>query len=219
MRVNQYLAHQGVVSRREADEYIALGKVFVNGKPAIMGQKINPAVDKVELKTNKTYAYYAYNKEKGIITTNPQRDEVDIIHVTRFPNKVFPIGRLDKDSHGLIVLTNDRKLTTQMLGPDSKYDKEYVVTIDEKVTEDFIDFLENGVRLDDGTKTKKCKASKIAPHQFSIILTEGKNRQIRRMVDAYRYHVNDLKRVRIGKIFLRDLQPGAFRPITPKELF
>lgn len=219
MRLNQYLAKRGIASRREADEFIEKGKVLVNGKKAVLGQKINPVKDVVDFQGKASYVYYAYNKPKGIVTTTPQKGEKDILKVTRFPQKVFPIGRLDKDSHGLIIMTNDRKLTTHMLGPTSTYDKEYIVTIQEKVTDHFLDFLRNGVTLDDGTKTKKCKASKIAPDKFSITLLEGKNRQIRRMVDAYKYHVEDLKRIRIGKVFIRDLKPGLFRSIAPKELF
>jgi 23S rRNA pseudouridine2604 synthase len=218
-RINKYLADKKIASRREADEYIGRGLVYVNGKKATLGQKIDPERDTVEVKNLKNqFVYYAYNKPTGIVTTTPQKGEIDIIHYTHFPHKVFPIGRLDKDSHGLIILTNDRKMTTAMIGMDSKVEKEYVVKINEKVTDKFVDFLKNGVRLDEDTLTKKCKVSKIAPDQFSIILTEGKNRQIRRMVSAFGYTVADLKRVRIGKVFLRTLKPGSFIATDPKLL-
>ncbi len=218
-RINQYLAEQNIASRREADEYISRGLVYVNGKKALLGQKIDTEKDHIEVKNLKNqFVYYAYNKPKGIVTTTPQKGEVDIIHYTHFPHKVFPIGRLDKDSHGLIIMTNDRKLTTAMIGVHSKVEKEYVVKINEKVTDKFVDFLKNGVRLDEDTLTKKCKVSKIAPDQFSIILTEGKNRQIRRMVSAFGYTVADLKRIRIGKIFLQTTKAGAFVAINPKDL-
>ncbi len=218
-RINKYLADKKIASRREADEYIERGLVYVNGKKATLGQKIDPENDTVEVKNLKNqFVYYAYNKPKGIVTTTPQKGEIDIIHHTHFPHKVFPIGRLDKDSHGLIILTNDRKMTTHLIGNDSHIEKEYVVEIQEKVTPEFIDFLKRGVRLDEDTLTKKCTASKISPTQFSITLTEGKNRQIRRMVSAFGYTVADLKRVRIGKVFLRATKAGVFVSIDAKVL-
>jgi 23S rRNA pseudouridine2604 synthase len=218
-RINQYLAEKNIASRREADELIAKGLVFINGKKALLGQKVDETVDQIEVKNlKKHYVYYAYNKPVGIVTTTPQAGEKDIIHHTHFPHKVFPIGRLDKDSHGLIIMTNDRTLTKKILEPNRDHEKEYAVKIQEKVTEPFLKFMSGGVTLPDGTKTKPCKISKIAPDQFSIILTEGKNRQIRRMVASFNYTVVDLKRIRIGKVFLRTLKPGMFIPIDPKLL-
>jgi 23S rRNA pseudouridine2604 synthase len=218
-RINQYLAEKNIASRREADELIAKGLVWVNGKRATLGQKIDESRDTVEVKNlKKHYVYYAYNKPVGIVTTTPQQGEIDIVHHTRFPHKVFPVGRLDKDSEGLIIMTNDRRLTKKMLEPDAKVDKEYMVEIQEKVTPEFIEFLKLGVRLDDGYVTRKASASKISPKQFSIILTEGKNRQIRRMVSAYHFTVVKLKRIRIGKVHLRTLKPGAFVSIAEKDI-
>lgn len=218
-RLNKYLADQKIASRREADEYIQKGLVYVNGKKAVLGQKVDRERDQIEVKNlKKQFVYYAYNKPVGIVTTTPQKGEIDIVHHTHFPHKVFPIGRLDKDSHGLIIMTNDRKMTTQLIGVDSRIEKEYVVEIQEKVTPEFIDFLKRGVRLDEDTLTKKCTASKISPTQFSIILTEGKNRQIRRMVSAFGYTVKDLKRIRIGKVHLRATKPGAFVSVDVKTL-
>lgn len=218
-RINQYMAEKDMSSRREADELISKGLVFVNGKKAILGQKIDDERDTLEIKNLKnTYVYYAYNKPKGIVTTTPQKGEVDIIHHTRFPHKVFPIGRLDKDSHGLIILTNDRKLTKKLLDPKSNHEKEYVVKINEKVTDGFLNHMAQGVTLEDGTRTKPCKINKISPDQFSIILTEGKNRQIRRMVAMYNYTVSDLKRIRIGKVLLKSIKEGGFTAIPTKLL-
>lgn len=219
IRINQYLAQQNIASRREADEFITKGFVFINGKKAVLGQHIDPTKDNVEVKKSKsTYVYYAYNKPIGIVTTTPQKGEKDIIHHTRFPHKVFPIGRLDKDSEGLIILTNDRKLTTKLIASESKVEKEYVVTIQEKVTPAFIEFMKHGVKLDDGYVTKKCHVHKIAPSQFSIVLTEGKNRQIRRMVAAYSFTVSKLKRIRIGKIHLRNIKLGEFISIKEQDI-
>lgn len=219
IRINQYLAQQNIASRREADEFITKGIVFINGKKAVLGQHIDPTRDKVEVKKGKsTYVYYAYNKPIGIVTTTPQKGEKDIVHFTHFPHKVFPIGRLDKDSEGLIILTNDRRLTTKIIAAESRVEKEYVVTIQEKVTPAFIEFMKHGVKLDDGTVTKKCHVHKIAPNQFSIVLTEGKNRQIRRMVSAYSFTVSKLKRIRIGNIYLRNTKPGEFVSIKEQDI-
>ncbi len=218
-RINQYMAENNLSSRREADELILKGSVFVNGKKAVLGQKVDSAYDTIEVKNIKNnYVYYAYNKPIGIVTTNPQQGEKDIIHHTRFPYKVFPIGRLDKDSHGLIIMTNDRRLTKKLLDPESSHEKEYVVKIQEKVTDGFLKYMASGVTLDDGTKTKSCKINKVAPNQFSIILTEGKNRQIRRMVAGFKYNVIDLKRIRIGKVYLKDIKEGGFTAIPTKLL-
>jgi 23S rRNA pseudouridine2604 synthase len=218
-RINQYLASQNIASRREADELIEKGLVFINGKKAILGQKVNLDKDKVEVnKRQNSYVYYAYNKPKGIVTTTPQKGEIDIVHFTKFPKKVFPVGRLDKDSEGLIILTDDRKLTKKLLEPNSNKEKEYMVEINEKVTPEFISFLKNGVRLEDGYLTKKCSANKIAPNKFSIILTEGKNRQIRRMVSVFGYNVLNLRRIRIGKVYLRDMRPGEFISVKESQL-
>ncbi len=218
-RINQYLAEKNIASRREADELIAKGLVWVNGKRATLGQKVDDTRDQVEVKNlKKHYVYYAYNKPVGIVTTTPQQGETDIIHHTHFPHKVFPVERLDKDSEGLIIMTNDRRLTKKMLEPDAKVDKEYMVEIQEKVTPEFIEFLKGGVKLDDGYVTRKASASKISPKQFSIILTEGKNRQIRRMVSAYHFTVVKLKRIRIGKVHLRTLKPGTLISIQEKDV-
>lgn len=218
-RINQYLAEKNIASRREADELILKGVVFVNGKKAILGQKVEENKDTIEIKNRKeNYVYYAYNKPTGIVTTNPQAGEKDIIHHTRFPHKVFPIGRLDKDSHGLIIMTNDRRLTKKLLDPKSDHEKEYVVKIQEKVTDGFLQYMTKGVTLETGEKTKPCKINKVAPDQFSIILTEGKNRQIRRMVAGFKYNVIDLKRIRIGKVYLKDIKEGGFTAIPTKLL-
>jgi 23S rRNA pseudouridine2604 synthase len=219
MRINQFLANKNLASRREADELIQKGLVFVNGKVAVLGQKVDEMKDKVEIKgLKKDLVYYTYNKPIGIVTTTPQNGEVDIIHHTRFPAHVFPVGRLDKDSHGLIIMTNDRTLTKKILDPKTNHEKEYIVEIAEKVTEPFLKFLAGGVEIEEGVVTKPCIVKKISANSFSIILTEGKNRQIRRMVSAYDFTVKDLKRVRIGKVLLRDLKPGAFSAINPKLL-
>jgi len=220
VRINQYIAGKNLASRREADELIERGLVFVNNKKAVLGQKIDDNKDRVEVKnTKKTLVYYAYNKPLDIVTTTPQKGEVDIIHHTRFPHNVFPVGRLDKDSHGLIILTNDRTLTKRILDPKIGHEKEYLIKIKEKVDEKFLKFLTGGVEIELGVKTKPCVVKKISTNTFSIILTEGKNRQIRRMVSAYDYNILDLKRTRVGRVLLGDLKHGAFTPIDSKLIF
>lgn len=219
-RINQYMAEKNLASRREADELISSEKVLVNGKKAVLGQKIDPTKDKVEiLGKRQSYVYYAYNKPIGIVTTTPQKGEKDILQVTKFKEKVFPIGRLDKDSHGLIIMTNDRRLTKKILESEQKFPKEYVVRTNQKVTEEFIDYLKQGVTLDDGKKTKPAKVGKIGPQIFSIIIIEGRNRQIRKMVESYKgYEVTDLKRIRIGAIHLKDIKPGTYKEIATKVI-
>lgn len=222
MRINKYLALKNIASRREADTLVAAGKVFVNGKKAVLGIDVSET-DVVEIRgTTKKYVYYAYNKPVGIVTSTPTKGETDIIHHTAFPEKVFPVGRLDKDSHGLIIMTNDGRLTKKLLDPEAEHEKEYLVTIDQPITPLFTKSMTTGVEIVTNTKarhqTKPAKLKKLSPKQFSITLTEGKNRQIRRMCETLGYKVTDLKRIRIGKILLGDLRPGKFVVIQESSL-
>lgn len=222
MRINKYLADKDIASRREGDLLIKQGKVFINGKKALLGAQVNET-DVVEIKNNdKSYAYFAYNKPVGIVTSTPQGDEVDIVHHTIFPTEVYPIGRLDKDSHGLIIMTNDGRVTKKLLDPESEHEKEYEVEIDDKITDDFIENMSGGVEIETNKKakhfTKAADVKKIGPKKFSIVLVEGKNRQIRRMCEALGYEVVDLKRVRIGGVHLGNLKPGKFSVIEKEDL-
>ena len=221
MRINKYLAHQGTASRREADGLIEQGLVLVNGKRAVMGQKVE-RIDVVTLKGDtKEKKYLAYYKGRGIITHSPSEGEVDI--ATRLKDDygitdVYPVGRLDKDSEGLLILTNDGRITAPLLDPEAAHEKEYEVTVDKPVNGFFLKQLENGVNIE-GYNTRPSTATKSKhPLKFVLILTEGKKHQIRRMCAALGYQVQDLKRVRIANIILGDIKPNQFRLLKGKEL-
>ncbi|MFA6519625.1 MAG: pseudouridine synthase [Candidatus Paceibacterota bacterium] len=217
MRINKYLAHEGISTRRGADELIARGKVLVNGRVALLGEKINKG-DEVTLRGKtgtKKHLYFAYNKPVGVITHSPQLGEKDI--KTSVPMDVFPVGRLDKDSSGLIILTNDGRVTDRLLNPEYDHDKEYRVRTSEPLRESFKKTMEAGVDIE-GYLTQPCVVRKTGPKSFSITLTEGKKHQIRRMVAALHNMVVELERTRILNIRLEDLKPGAWRPIEGDEL-
>ncbi|MFA6048193.1 MAG: pseudouridine synthase [Parcubacteria group bacterium] len=220
MRINRYLALENVCSRREADEIIKQGKVIINGRVAVLGDKVleNDNVEVFLDGAEKELVYFAYNKPRGIITHSPQHGEKSIENITKFPQKVYPVGRLDKDSHGLIILTNDGRVTGKLLSPENFHEKEYTVKIDRAITPSFLKHMEEGVVLDDGYKTQPAKTKKINDFTFSIILIEGKKRQIRRMCESLGRNVTDLKRIRILNIQLDDIKSGKFRSIEGKEL-
>ena len=217
MRINKYLAHKGVATRRASDDLIAKKRVLINGRVAVLGDKVSET-DKVDLvgtiPTDQNL-YYAYNKPVGVITHSPQLGEKDI--KGSVPMNVFPIGRLDKDSSGLIILTNDGRVTDRLLNPDYDHDKEYQVRTSENLREGFKKAMEAGVDIE-GYLTAPCKIRKTGPKSFNITLTEGKKHQIRRMVAALHNQVTALERVRILNIRLEDLKPGAWRPIKGDEL-
>lgn len=219
VRINKYMADTGLASRRQADELIAKGQVFVDGKKATMGMQIDPKASKVEIKGAKQqYVYYAYNKPQGIVTTGKQGDEEDIISSTKFHKQgIFPVGRLDKDSHGLIILTNDRRITHRLLDPKFTHEKEYRVSLRGKLSHAFVKKLELGVIIDK-KRTKPIKVFRENDHTFRIILTEGRNRQIRRMVEAAGDMVIDLLRIRIEHIKLGDIKEGEFKAIPKQDI-
>lgn len=222
VRINKYLATQGITTRREADTLIEKGAVFVNGKAATLGQKIN-AADTVEIreKNPKTYVYYLYYKPRGVITHSPATHETDIttkIAKDHGISGVFPIGRLDKDSEGLIILTNDGRITGPLLDPTNGHEREYEVTVDKRVTGGFLQKLEQGVDIE-GYVTKKARAVKHPTKLdvFNLILTEGKKHQVRRMCAALGYQVQKLKRVRILHLALGRTNPNSIRKLSNKE--
>lgn len=219
MRINKYLAREGVATRRGADEFIARGKVLVNGRVAKLGEKINEG-DRVELRDKsapKKFLYFAYNKPVGVITHSPQMGEKDIKKSVALPKDIFPIGRLDKDSSGLIILTNDGRITDRLLNPDYVHEKEYRVRTSEPLRESFKKFMEAGVNIE-GYITKPCIVRKTGPKSFNITLTEGKKHQIRRMVSAMHNTVVELERTRILNIRLDNLATGTWRAIDGDEL-
>lgn len=219
MRINKYMALKQYATRREADELIANGIVFINGKQAILGDQVNQK-DKVEVKATtpkEGYVYYAYNKPLGIVTSLPNSSEKSILDVTTFPTKVFPLGRLDKESTGLIIMTNDGRITDKLLNPKNIHEKEYLVEVDKPIEHNFLVNLINGIRLGEYV-TKKAKARRIDKYTFEIIITEGKNRQIRRMCASFGYDVINLTRIRIMNILLGKLKQGEYREIKGEEL-
>jgi 23S rRNA pseudouridine2604 synthase len=211
------LASIGVSTRREADKIISAGKVTINGKKAVLGDKVKPT-DKVEIikKIKNNFVYYAYNKPRGIITHSPQKDEKDI--TSSIPLKgVFPIGRLDKDSEGLIILTNDGRVTDRLLNPKYDHEKEYIVKTRVPIKDSQLKVFEKGMELE-GIKTAPCRTKSQSEKSFSIILKEGQKHQIRRMCDALALPIEYLKRVRIMNIELGKLAPNSYRKIEGKEL-
>ncbi|MCB0463638.1 MAG: 23S rRNA pseudouridine(2604) synthase RluF [Flavobacteriaceae bacterium] len=222
-RINKYLSEIGYCSRREADKLIAAGRVTINGKVAEMGTKIAQddvvAVDGTILKDKKdSFVYLAFNKPIGIVCTTDTRVEKDnIIDFINYPKRIFPIGRLDKPSEGLILLTDDGDIVNKILRASNNHEKEYIVTVNKPISQTFIKHMSEGIFLEElKTTTKKCKVEKIGTYEFKIILTQGLNRQIRRMCEYLNYEVQTLKRVRIMNIKL-DVPVGKYRELTKKE--
>ncbi len=216
MRINKYLASQKLCTRREADKFIEKGLVIINGRPAVLGDKVQKD-DKVEVKWRQTkHRYFAYNKPRGIMTSVPQGDEEDIAMISPIPG-VFPIGRLDKDSYGLIILTDDGRITDPLLNPDRAHEKEYMVTVMDKLPNNFKEKMEKGVDIG-GYVTKPCTVEILSDKRFSIVLTEGKKHQIRRMCGFFGMSTTNLQRTRIMNIKLGGLKVGEHRAIEGAEL-
>lgn len=222
MRINKYLAHGGFSTRRGADILIAEERVFINGKPATLGQKVT-AEDLVEIKDHDTshYRYVLYHKPRGVITHSPEGDEVDIEMQIKKDHNVrglFPIGRLDKDSEGLIILTNDGRITERILNPEQGHERVYDVTVDKRVTQSLLNRLAHGVNIE-GYITKPAHAAFIPGREkaFTITLTEGKKHQVRRMCAAFGFQVKALKRIKMLDLELKSLKSGAIYELKPKE--
>jgi 23S rRNA pseudouridine2604 synthase len=221
MRLNKFISATGVCSRREADSWITAGRVTVNGAAASLGTQVGPddlvAVDGRRLGEAKAHVYIALNKPVGITCTTEPQVRGNIIDYLNYPERIFPIGRLDKDSEGLILLTNHGDIVNQVLRSENEHEKEYVVTVDRAVTEIFLSSMASGVRIM-GTVTKPCKVRRVGPSTFNIVLTQGLNRQIRRMCSFFGYQVVQLRRVRIIDVTLAGLSPGQWRELTPTEV-
>lgn len=218
MRINKYLALQKHSTRRGADELIIKKQVFINNRLAILGDKVSVG-DRVEVRyrgKQKPLVYYAYNKPIGLVTHSSQRGDKEIKHEISLKD-VFPIGRLDKDSHGLLILTNDGRITDRLLSPKYEHDKEYLVRTKNILRSSFKEKMEKGVQID-REKTAPCKVEILGEKTFKVVLTEGKKHQIRRMCDALFQEVEDLERTRILNIKLGKLKPGEYREITGEEL-
>lgn len=222
-RINKFLSEVGYCSRREADKLIDAGRVTINGEIPEMGTKLAPNdvvhVDGKEIKNTKTsFVYLAFNKPVGIVcTTDTSVEKDNIIDFINYPKRIFPIGRLDKPSEGLILLTDDGDIVNKILRASNNHEKEYIVTVDKPISQTFIQRMSGGISLEElGKTTKKCVVKKINSHTFSIILTQGLNRQIRRMCEYLTYEVETLKRVRIMNINL-DMPIGNYRELTKEE--
>ena len=209
VRLNKYLSEAGVCSRREADRLIESGKVTVDGVTAQMGMRVTAGQDEMIV--------LAVNKPKGIVCTEDQRERDSIVRFLNYPVRVTYAGRLDKDSRGLLLMTNNGDIINQMMRAANRHEKEYKVTVDKEITEQFIKKMSEGVPILD-TVTRPCTVKKIGKYTFSIILTQGLNRQIRRMCAAFGYEVKDLVRIRIMNIRLGSLKEGAYRKLTDEEL-
>lgn len=221
-RINKYLSEAGYCSRRKADKLIDQGRVTINGKIPEIGTKVCSG-DQVEVdgkpisNASTKLVYLALNKPVGIVCTTDTRVEKDnIIDFINYPERIFPIGRLDKPSEGLILLTNDGDIVNKILRARNNHEKEYIVTVDKKITQDFIDQMSNGVPILD-TVTRKCRVEQLNKNTFKIVLTQGLNRQIRRMCEYLGYEVTRLKRVRIMNITL-NTPIGEWRYLAEKEL-
>ena len=222
-RINKYLSELGYCSRRMADRLIDEGKVTINGKIPKIGTKVEEG-DQVEVKGQRIEKskkqkkiYLAFNKPVGIVCTTDTRVEPDnVIDFIKYPKRIFPIGRLDKSSEGLILLTNDGDIVNKILRARNNHEKEYIVKVNRPINTDFIQAMSNGVQILD-TITKNCFVKQLGQKKFKIILTQGLNRQIRRMCESLGYRVRSLKRVRIMNIKL-DLPTGQYRELTKEEL-
>lgn len=224
IRLNKFLSEKGICSRREADRLVESGKVKVNGVTATLGMKVSPMdeiivdgkpVSRKQVKP----VLLAVNKPVGVVcTTASFPGEVNIVDMVKYPTRIYPIGRLDKDSEGLILMTNQGDLVNEILRSSKDHEKEYIVTVNHQVTESFLKKMREGVELPElNAVTRPCVCTKTGNREFHIILKQGLNRQIRRMCDALGYHVESLKRIRIMNIKLGNLPSGNFRNVTDGE--
>lgn len=221
IRLNKYISESGYCSRREADRLIESGEVKVDQNTAVTGMKISKK-QKVTIKGKQIGAkkvkpiLIAVNKPKGIICTSQPKEKPNIVEFLNFPERIYPVGRLDKDSEGLILMTNMGDIVNKIMRAGNRHEKEYIVTVNKKIDDKFIKKMSSGVPILD-TVTRKCRVEKIADKKFRIILTQGLNRQIRRMCEYLGYEVITLKRIRIMNIELGILKTGEYRELTSRE--
>ncbi len=224
IRLNKYLSDAGVCSRREADRLIEAGKVTIDGVTAGMGVRVQPGqsvvCDGVPVGGKERPVFLAVYKPRGIVCTSSDKDGAEnIVEFLNYPVRIYPVGRLDKDSEGLLLMTNQGDIVNKILRGGNNHEKEYAVAVNKPVTEEFLEKMCAGVWLEDlAVQTKPCKAWKTGSHTFHIVLTQGLNRQIRRMCRAFDYHVMNLKRVRIMNIKLGTLKRGEYRELTSEEM-
>lgn len=218
--INKYISDTGFCSRREADDYIDQGRVTINTQPAEKGNRVYTGdlveIDGEPLRKKRKTIYIAFHKPEGITSTTDEKDKTNIISYINHKDRIFPIGRLDKDSEGLIFLTNDGNIVNKILRAGNEHEKEYIVTVDQIITQEFLTQMSEGVRIM-GKRTKPCKVTSIGKYVFRIILTQGLNRQIRRMCLVLNYKVKKLVRVRIMNVTLGKLPLGHWRYLTEEE--
>ena len=222
IRINKFLSEAGVCSRREADRQVELGNITIDGKVAETGARVLPGQTVLfqgkKVSKEEEMILIAFHKPVGIVCTAEKREKNNVIDYINYPKRIYPIGRLDKDSEGLLLLTNNGDIVNKMMRSGNMHEKEYIVTVNRPVTESFIHGLANGVPLAElNTMTRKCHVKKIVKKQFKIILTQGLNRQIRRMCEYFGYRVEKLVRTRIMNIELGDLPVGTYRDVTTEE--
>ncbi len=219
--LNKYISDSGFCSRREADRYIEECRVTINNKDADKGNRVKPGdivkIDGEPLKKKQAPVYIMLNKPKGVTCTTDQKDKTNIIDYVNFKSRIFPIGRLDKLSEGLIFLTNDGDIVNMILRAGNNHEKEYVVTTDQKINHEFVSQMRSGVKIP-GATTKPCFVKQEGDNRFRIILTQGLNRQIRRMCEALGFRVTSLKRIRIMNFTTKGIEPGKWRFFTPAEI-
>jgi 23S rRNA pseudouridine2604 synthase len=220
MRINKFISDSGKASRRGADKLIADGRVMINGKRATIGSQVEPGdtvlVNGEQIRVARNNVYIALNKPVGITSTTEKGVKGNIVDLVNHPLRIFNIGRLDKDSEGLILLTNDGDIVNEILRSENKHEKEYIVSVDKPITPDFLKKMSEGVKIL-GTKTLPCEVRQLSKFDFQIILTQGLNRQIRRMCAELGYDVYRLQRTRIMNIHLDKLPPGQWRDLSKKE--
>lgn len=221
VRLNKFLSEAGLCSRREADRLIESGKVTVDGKRAEMGMRVSTSqrvcVGKKEVRQKNEMVLLAVNKPVGIVCTEEKKEKNNIIRFLNYPTRVTYIGRLDKDSEGLLLMTNNGDIINKMMRAGNQHEKEYKVTVNKPVAKEFIEKMAEGVPILD-TVTRKCKVEMIGKYKFRIILTQGLNRQIRRMCEYLGYKVTRLERIRVMNITLGELKPGEYRKVTEAEI-
>jgi 23S rRNA pseudouridine2604 synthase len=221
VRINKYISESGICSRREADQWIAAGRVTCNGAPATLGTRVGPGdeirIDGAPVRARRHPVYIALHKPVGVVSTSEPHAQPNVVDLVGHSERIFPVGRLDKDSEGLILLTNDGDIVNEILRSENNHEKEYLVTVDRPVTDMTLAIMRSGVRIM-GVMTNPCRAERIDGCDFRLVLTQGLNRQIRRMCSALGYRVQRLRRVRIGSVRLGSLAAGHWRPLTAAEL-
>ncbi len=223
IRLNKYISDSGLCSRREADRFIEQGNVFINGKRAQIGDRLNPGAtvivngNRIEPSENDGFVLIAFNKPVGVTSTTEKTVKNNIVDYVNHSSRIYPIGRLDKDSQGLIFLTNNGDIVNKILRAGNNHEKEYVVTVNKPITDAFLEGMHNGVDML-GVTTKKCKVEKVSTLVFKITLIQGLNRQIRRMCEHFKYDVVKLERIRIMNITLKGIPVGDWREFSAEEI-